>query len=174
MLGEIEGSGSVGGRFGFDDETVFGGEGIGDGSGEGSGVTLITVRTGGGEAEGGRINGASERSRLPNVSIEPDGTTVKVVGRVVDRENVGLAVKVESPAGDSAGHPPGDGTKIGVRGGIVGEVVEAENYVSKGSFTVGNMQRFDDGAVGDDFNGSTGFVRKSVSVDRFTRGKMAK
>jgi len=132
----------------------------------GSGVALIVGWADRREAKGRGAICASEGLSLPDVAIKAMGAAVQVIGRLVGRELEDLAVERKLCAGDAAGYPTGDGPKVGVRIEVVPERVEPEDDVGEISTVIGDADRSDDRAEGDDIHrGEGGWIHQGVAHD---------
>src|SRR5215216_6384576 len=106
------------------------GERVGDLVGQPPRVALVTVGAGEAEHQPHAVP-VPHRGGGPHVLVEADRATVEAVGRVVDRQLVGLAVELEPAQGDAVGIAAGDAAEIRALGLVVGDVVEAEGDVGQ-------------------------------------------
>ena len=88
--------------------------------------------------------------RLPELLVEAGHAAVKMVGLVVRRQRVGLAVEFEPAGGDAVGHAAADRAEVGMLGRIPVERIEAEHDVERLAILPGHVQaREDRTKVGD-------------------------
>ena len=88
--------------------------------------------------------------RLPELFVEAGHAAVEMVGLVVCRQRVGLAVEFKPAGRDAVGHAAAGGAEVGMLGRIPVERIEAEHDVEQLAIFPGHVQaREDRTEVGD-------------------------
>src|SRR6266545_1378203 len=153
-------------------DLVLVGQRVGDLARQGARVALVAVGAGEGEHQGDAVV-VLLGGRGPDVLVEADGAAVEAIGRVVDRQLVGGAVEAELAERDAVGIAAGDAAEVRALGDVVGEVVEAERDVGEAVVTVGDPDRLEDPAVGEDLHLHAVRVGQGVHVNLGAVGQRA-
>ena len=131
VVGQIDDGLLLGDATVVDPDGVFIGEGVGHGNVHSTGVALVAV--GAVEAEGDGIFGGL--LDLPDPEAPEIQTAVQVVGAVVHRQLVELALQGELALADPVGVPAHGGAEEGTGGALVaGGIVIAQNHVQEALF----------------------------------------
>ena len=99
-------------------------------------------------AVGGHIlefHGAALLAGLPHLVLEALGAAVQVIGAVVDRQLVSLAVQAETPARYAVGEAPGTLAEARAVSYVVFGLAVAQHHVPEPSFAVRHVDRHDAG-----------------------------
>ena len=95
---------------------------------------------------------------------------MQAVGAIVDRQVIDLAVKRELALGDPVAIAADQRAKVGVGVEIAVEIVEAERHVVDLAVLVGNLDRLDRAAIGDDVHLHAVAVLEAIHLHRLAVG----
>ncbi len=109
--------------------------------------------------------GAVRRLRIPHDLVKALDASVERVGRVVDREGVGLPVDREAALRDPVGDPPDHRPEARALFKVLGQVVEPEDDVAHPPGPVRYVEFGDHRPIGDDLADQTVGVGQGVEID---------
>ena len=177
VVGEVDHRRLVGRRLVVDVQLVPVVEPVEDLDRQRSRVALLAV---GGRVRQAHADGAA-RPHLggrPHAAVEAARAAVEAVRRVVDRELERLPVDRERALGDAVAVAADDRAEVRVAlvvrlARVAADVAEAERDVLQAPAAIGDADRLDRAAPGDDRDGHAAVVRERVLVDRRAVGQRA-
>ena len=102
----------------------------------------------------------------PHPLVKTLRAAMQAVGTVIDRQMVRLAVERELALGDAIAVAADQGSEIGVGVEVAVEIVEAERNVVDLAVLVGNLDRLDRAAIGDDVHLHAVAVLQAIHLHR--------
>ena len=165
VVGEIENRRLISGRLVTNPQRILLGPSVSHGAFEGAGVTFFAIGAGIGERETGVAPLIADLG-LPNLLIESFDATVKGVGSVVDRETVFLAIEGELSFRNTVGVASGDTAEVGALFEVFSNRIKTENDVPHFAVLIGHDERGHGAAIVCDGDFCSGFVGKSVKLNR--------
>ena len=139
VMSHVHDRGSIAGRRHLDPEFAVGRERVGSFRRELPRIALVAC--GGHHLEVNRRPLLRcPRRRFPELLVEADQTAVEMVGLVVRRQRVGLAIEFEPSGSDSVGHAATGRAEVGMLGRVAIERVEAEDDVHRLAVLPGHVQ----------------------------------
>ena len=135
VLCEVDQRSAVGGGVVIENQLVSVRERVGDRGPHSARVALLAVGAGIPKHETDRVR-TLERCRVPDHLVEALETAVEVIGTVVLRQRVGLAVQRESASGDAVAISADDGAEVRRRPQVVRQGVVAQDDVVEAAVAI--------------------------------------
>lgn len=151
MLRQVDDGGFVGGRLVVDHQRVRVGQCVGDRRPQRARIALLAVGTHVRKAHAGLVP-VRERLGFPEHLVEPFQSTVQVVGPIVGRQLVGLAVEHEASAADTVGIATDHRADVGMGLQIGRKTVKAQHHIAPVPLAIGHPNGADDRPVIQDFD----------------------
>ena len=148
MLGQVDRRRLVGDGAVVEDKLVARGQGVGNFDTQRPRIALLARGAGVGEHQPG-TGVVCERLGPPQDLVEADDATVQVVGPVIGRQLVLLAIEPESPARNAIAVAADQGPEIRAVDEIPIEHLVPEHHVGKMPFPIRDSKRYDDAPIVD-------------------------